>query len=615
MMIKELLIKELRVALSNILLYPADSEIIKQSLENCIKEIVDFLKTSHSLTISESEGNLVINDEPVDTPGGIFLDCLTTSKIKSITFRSGFSQTELYNFLHELSAKHKPTPTAHITIDEKLYVAMGDKDLVIARGQELLGIKEKIMLHVDEIADLLNTVDESDLEIGIKNDIIARLGLGEPITEPSQTKKTTKEYKEMKEFNVQEILKRSDEYMLDDKLLQKLPSLLDSLKSPEELELAGELCNKLASNLEARVTDVRLKAIIAFKRLYSVIESLREPKIIKDIDKQFVEAGRKETNGEVYKEIVDILGRAATRYLKQGDYASTRMITEMLGDHAKSTEFNERRETAKSTIDNLVGTEFTRLLVYDLCSNEESRREKAVSILLDTGEACVQPLIAELKEAPDIRLRKAIADVITKIGEAGIIQLMNEIKSEPSPIATSKMLDVLDGIGYEEQVVEGLRKLLHHPNFYVRRKVVDILYKIGTTAAKQSLFEAIDDEVSAIKERVIASLGELHYKPAAPKLIEMLDKNKKEKELIQVSICKALSEFGDTKAVPVLLKVASSGGVFHPARPREVRMAAIEALVILGDKRVSQFAKDKDRYVQKFVKQLIGEQKNIDNEE
>lgn len=604
-----MIIKELRVALSNILLYPPESDIIKQSLENCKKEIMSFLKTDSTLTISESEGKLLINDKSIDAAGGIFLDCLLVCKIKSITFKHNFTQAELYTLLHNLSSKHKPVPSEHISIDEKLYVPMGDKDILISRGQEVLDIKDKVLLYAEEISNLLNNIGAPELRAEIKNQIAEKIGITAPLNNVPTTQRESDKIEKGKKLDAHELLKRSNEYMLDDDLLQKLPDLLKSLHSPEELELAGDLCNKLASNLEARVTDVRLKAVIAFKKLYSVMESLREPKIIKDMDIKVVEAGRKETNGEVYSEIVDILGRAATRYLKQGDYASTHMITEMLGAHAKSTEFHERRESAKSTIDSLVGTEFTRLLVYDLCSNEETRREKAISILLDIGESCVGPLIAELKETSDIRLRKAIADVIAEIGEGGITQLIDEIKSEASPIAISKMLDVLDGIGYEELVATGLKKLLHHPNFYVRRKMVDLLYKLKTALSEQLLLETVDDELSAIKERAITYLGELHYTPSIPKLINLLDKSVKEKETLQVSICKALSEFGDSTAIPILLKVASPGSMFHPARMREVRMAAIEALTVLGEKRVEQFTKDKDKVIQKFVLQLIGDKK------
>ncbi|MDD2891040.1 MAG: HEAT repeat domain-containing protein [bacterium] len=600
-----MIIKELRVALSNILLYPPDSEIIKQSLENCSADILNFLKLQSSLTISESEGKLLVNDKSTETAGGIFFDCLVACKIRSITFKLGFTQQELYNFLHKLSLKQKPEPSEHISINEKLYVPMGDNDIIIAKGQDLLGIKDKVLLYADEIAKLIDKVEDSGIKSDLKNKVVEKLGTevfsNKVETQVVADKRTIPDKLEIKDF-----LDMDNKDMIEEELLNKLPSLLESLRSPEELEQASDLCNKLASNLEASVTDIRLKAIIAFKKLYSVIEFIREPKIIKDIDKKFVEAGRKETNGEIYKEIVNILGNAATRYLKQGDYASTHMITEMLGAHASSTEFDERRESAKSTIDSLIGTEFTRLLVYDLHSDDESRREKAISILLDIGDSCIKPLIAELKEVTDIRLRKAIADILMKIGESGITQLMEEIKVEPLPIAISKMLDVLDGIGYEEQVVDGLKKIVHHPNFYVRRKVVDILYKIGTESAKQLLFEEINDEISAIKERVITYLGELHYFPLAVKLIEILDKHKDEKETVQICACKALIELGDASSTPVLLKVAMPGSMFRQARPREVRMAAIEALIMLGDKRVHQFMNDKDKVVQRFVRELIG---------
>lgn len=609
-----MIIKELRVVLSNILLYPPESEIIKQSIETCSAEITKFFETEPSLTISETEGKLLLNDKTIDTPGGILLDCFVACKIKSITFKPGFTQTDLYNLLRNISAKHRPDSSEYISIDEKLYVAMGDKDLLISQGQETLGTKDKVMRHIDEIANLLADPEQRE---EMKRQMMENLGLNDSKEKSSSPEENIqKPEKEPDTLNVQEILKKNNESMLDEKLLQKLPSLLENLRSPEELEVAGELCNKLAFNLEARIVDTRLKAAIAFRKLYSVIESLHEPKIIKDVDRKFIEAGKKETNGRVYKEIASTLSMGANRYLKQGDYASTHMITEMLSTHAKSTEFTERKGSAKSTIESLAGGDFTRLLVHDLCSNEEERREKATSILLDMGESCIQPLIKELKEASDMRLRKAIADILSRTEESGIIQLLNEIKSEASPTAASNMLDVLDSLGYKEQVIEGIRirKILNHPNFYVRKKAVEILYKIGIPQAKQLLLEAVEDDATAVKERVLAYLGELKYTNAVNKLTTMLEKDKKAEELIQISICKTLGKLGDKKALPTLFKIASPGSIFRPSRPKEIRMAAIEALVVLEDRRVKQFLRDKDKSVRKFTNQLIGEEQNTEQQ-
>ncbi|MCK4307731.1 hypothetical protein KAW50_05850, partial [candidate division WOR-3 bacterium] len=273
------LIKEMRVAISNILLYPPESRLIKESISACCNDLSKLLTEDKILVISESEGKLLANGKPTETSGGIFLDSLAGCKIKSINFKPNFTEEELYNLLKGLSAKLKPESSPHIEISEKVYVPVGEKDLIIEIEKEGVELKEKIIGAAKEISKLIDSIEipkEKD-EVIIEVAKILELKHKKEEKTKKETKIETKEAISKIEMpppelltieEAKKLLKVDSRFFLDEGMLQRVGTVLQSLRSPKELKLAGDLCDKLANNIEASVTDIRLKAALSFKRLY-----------------------------------------------------------------------------------------------------------------------------------------------------------------------------------------------------------------------------------------------------------------------------------------------------------------------------------------------------------
>ena len=94
---------------------------------------------------------------------------------------------------------------------------------------------------------------------------------------------------------------------------------------------------------------------------------------------------------------------------------------------------------------------------------------------------------------------------------------------------------------------------------------------------------------------------------AVPMLIKIIE-NKNEKESVQEKACRALGDIGEVSAIPSLFKIASPKTLFYTEKSKEIRIAAIESLVKLGDDRAKKFIDDKDPFVRKTVKELLGEE-------
>jgi HEAT repeat protein len=614
----EELIKGFRIAISNVLLYPPESSIIANSLGGCSAILSEALEQAKSLSISESEGTLLANGEPLSVSGGIFADCLTSLGIGSLIFSQGVTQAELYSLLQSLAMRETPKSADHIEVSHKVYVPIGEKDVVIDMG-ETAGPEKQIAKITDELRTLINSFKSEKTKDRIRRKIVKSLSL-DKVGILSSSPKARKESKSkpkseeklagpslsspLEEAN--KLLQVDDQSLLDEGVVDRVAALLKSLNSQEELKLAGSLCDKLANNLESRVEDARLKAVLSFKRLYTTIEALRDRDIVRNVDLKLVEATRKETDGEIYSELASLLGDTANRNLKEGNYDDTSIITGMLSEHAKSQEFDERSRHARETIDKLVGSEFTRLLVDDLCSEDMQKRGKASSILLDIGDSCVPPLIDKLKQTTDLRLRKAIADLLSKIGDSAVKQLIGVLEETSDFQSVWRVMEVLDGIGHEQWVLAALRRQFANPNFQSRRKALEILYQISTEPAREILLEALDDESHVIREKAIEFLGSLHHAPVVARLIQIVENpDKRDTDSVQEEACKALGNLGDLAAVPALFRAASPKTLFYGGKSRETRVAAVEALAKLGDPSAQKFVGDKDPFVSKMARESL----------
>ncbi len=194
------LIRQFRIAMSNMRLYPTESEVVQASLKSVYDSLTTFLAKHKYLTLGFVEGKPIVNKIdiskglPESIKPGVFLERLNEHNIKTITFRLGLRYEDLVNFMELLKEKYDPEHTLRdklkerginkIGVNEKIYTTIGDKDLVIERGEEILarskGALEQILEQVEKIVDMtLNVQDPSERE-RLKLEIGKRLLFKDP---------------------------------------------------------------------------------------------------------------------------------------------------------------------------------------------------------------------------------------------------------------------------------------------------------------------------------------------------------------------------------------------------------------------------------------------------
>lgn len=638
------LIREFRISISNVLLYPKESELISSSIDDAYNIIIDILKGEESFTVSETEGKLLVNAEPLgeEDSGGLFKDRLDECNIKSVTFKPCISNEALRLFLEGLALKKDVSeisaglgenePKQSIILNERVYISVSEEEKIGAPGKG-----KNIAFSAEEITDTFNTIISAYQIISqtgtpgrgkqgidsLRDSIEKTVSLVSAKDPPlgAKLKKQLDSLKLIPEVSkpiptmslkeqAENLTKLSSKALLNEDVLKQIPDLLQRLKSPAELKLAGNLCDKLADNLEASIRDTRLKAVVSFHKFYSVIEALRDRNIVKNLDNKFIETEKKEQDDEIYAEISTLLQKAAGRYLRNGEYKKTHEIVELFKNHSEQKKFIKRRERAKETINKLVGSEMSRLLIDDLCASNIAKRNKAVSILIELGDSVVMPLIQEIEQTGDLRLRHAIVSILKKIGEDAVSRLLGELSIDKATDPVLRIISVLETFEQPELCVKKLTLLLSHPDFRVRRACIHLLNKIDIESAKLALIGALDDTSITIRTKVIEFLGKPKYSLAVPKLIGLITPkgvfSSEEPEAIQEQVCRALGNIGNKDAINPLEQVASSSTPFSRfigTKSTKIRVSAIQSLYKLGYD-VRKFSLDKDPLVRRTAEQL-----------
>ena len=194
------IIRQFRIAISNMRLYPTESEVVQTSIKNLYNSLSTFLNKHKFMTIGFVEGKPIVNKHDISKSAtenvrpGVFLERLDEHNIRTVTFRFGLTFSELQTLLELLKGKYDPNTNMQerlkfagvkrIGINEKIYTAIGDKDLVIERGEEILskskGALENILAQVEKIVDMTLTVEDPSLRERIKLEIGKKLLFKDP---------------------------------------------------------------------------------------------------------------------------------------------------------------------------------------------------------------------------------------------------------------------------------------------------------------------------------------------------------------------------------------------------------------------------------------------------
>ena len=197
-------------------------------------------------------------------------------------------------------------------------------------------------------------------------------------------------------------------------------------------------------------------------------------------------------------------------------------------------------------------------------SNVVVRRAAAKTLTLIGDPTTVPNLIYALLNDDDTVVKGSAIGALARTGEAAVLPLLDILESGESPETTKGHAAwALAFIGTEGK--QHLYQAINSESPEVRAAIVGAVAKIAEQEEEEKAFDLIvqslNDPAPNVRSEAAAVLGNLTYKPAVPKLIELLNHEEGE---TRKSAALALMKIGDRtvlKPLEVALSQESEAGV------------------------------------------------------
>ncbi|OGF50945.1 MAG: hypothetical protein A2231_06630 [Candidatus Firestonebacteria bacterium RIFOXYA2_FULL_40_8] len=612
--------RTLRILISNAQLYSPKSQLVKDGVAGLIKTLEPYLSTRGKMNLSESEKNLIVDGQVLktaDKSGVAFVENMIQCELRSITFKNGIAEEELLVLVENMSIKKKEARPdiakllsekgfTHIETNQKVYVALND-------NQEIRQEEDPKASQVSNEAGVIEGVPSGTAGGGSGVSSGNYAGADEAINNvpaKSAVDSITSQAEQAVSGQKKDLIKKERRNEL-----QKMLKELDGINRPD---LAGQVVDKIAENLDDNESNVRLETVRSFKQLNPSIQQLSDKKIISNLEDKFLNTEESETEEDVYRELADLLESAANRNAAEGNYEKAIQITRMfrLHKYSKNEGFESRALSADKVLKKLANSGLVDILVADLRSEEGKKKEEAYKVVASLDEYAVFYLINTLKDIEDLHLRRIIGFLIKNLGENAVKLLCESITPDISTEEALRILEVMDSVEFYDVVFDELKAMYSHYNPDIRKGVLDILAKIKPDRVKELLSTALDDFDPKILKEAIKLSGRVRANELVPKLLtfispESVFSKKKQDPSLEEEVCASLGKIKDLSAIEPLAKIVAGGGLLSFTRGKllNTRIAALYALASYSQTEtkavLSRFVTNSEKNISRAAKEAL----------
>ena len=256
---------------------------------------------------------------------------------------------------------------------------------------------------------------------------------------------------------------------------------------------------------------------------------------------------------ETYALLAKVNGQIAQQTFDIQDHQLIKLMVECMGDTRGMVRLGFAEALGK------VGKPAVPFLLEALAnhSNVVVRRAAAKTLTLIGDPSTVPNLIYALLNDEDTVVKGSSIGALARTGEAAVLPLLEILESAESPETTKGHAAwALAFIGTEGK--QHLYQAINSEFPQVRSAIVGAVAKIAEQEEEAKAFDLIiqslNDPDSNVRSEAAAVLGNLAYKPAVPKLIELLNHEEGE---TRKSAALALMKIGDRTALePIKVALA-----------------------------------------------------------
>jgi hypothetical protein len=242
-----------------------------------------------------------------------------------------------------------------------------------------------------------------------------------------------------------------------------------------------------------------------------------------------------------------------------------------------------RREIGKyvdlKALDSL-GRHWT-VLQQDLESGNRVKIALASKVYVEAEKASIEPLIKVILTSKDARARAVAHSLLKRLSPNSLDRLLEALYATQMTQEKVNVIEALEEYN-DPTVTSQVEKFLRHPSRDVRLAVLRTLAAKAKGSLTHILLGALDDQREDVKMDVLQAIGDQRLVGAVPILLKYVKQvthiTSEANENLQAQACLALGMIRDPKALPALKAALQRGGAMYRTKPPNVRAAAALAL-------------------------------------
>lgn len=370
-----------------------------------------------------------------------------------------------------------------------------------------------------------------------------------------------------------------------------LPDTIRTLFSEGREEDVDTLLRQLAVALQDHNSPVHTHAALTLagvaEKLADTGQWQRLEKLVPALEQAILTQGMGEA------EIGKCLGsvrRLVSHYLDQDQldhaFASIHFIRKLSDEKQTKTSTPAVRKEALAALENVATKPVLKHLLEQYLNSDPSR-EAAGQILTELGTESAKFQLQHLMNSESRFERKQLLTLIKQTGNPAVSILLEQLDKHSPWFVTRNIIRLLGEIGNPD-LFPPARSFITHTDPRVQQEVINTALKIGGEHLQDFLLLALQTVDDSLKVKVVQHIATVHDERFVRPLTDLLEGVRpfvgKNKDELQLAICKTLGAIGSKRATAPLNRVAQSKTVLGLGGYNDaVRQAADRALDQIRD--------------------------------
>ena len=576
------LVRSLLTTSTNIKLYPPESQVITDSVEELRAVLQTLLEKRPALTLARVQEALLVNGQKVDTKdfkaiADGFLRLLEAIGLRSLSFLKPVSTQELRTFIAAL--REPPIDGFDGDFWHRLARVQGLTGILF--NQRTYGILEKAVgVGTGQEEPSEEAAAEENLESGQIRPFSAAEPSGQTVVEPEAGQ-------------------------LTDAFLQSAETRLRDLFLKGDEEQSGQIIQQLFQDFALQTPTIRTNVIHLCGSLLKDLGLASQPRLVELLTDPLLLALAEEEEPRLLEEMGTSLYRTATSLIHFADCRRASRILIHLGKRQR--QLQERGEGTLPVFIRELEPETQRVLLENLKSQEPTRLQEATQLLGSLGPVATPLLIDVIKEEDNLEARQIASRLLGELGQEPVTLLKRELVLEGFAHQRVRILEVIDKI--TRDLKKELAYALEDESPKVRRAALRLVERSKDERLASLLVDRTNHEDPAVATAAIQSLAKIKPAGVAQVLVSLLESAKDEKRVI--ASCRALGQIADPASIEPLAQILAPQGFFSFLRKRSplVRATAAFALAQIPHPRVAEVlarhVEDNDSRVRQAARDVV----------